>query len=227
MSRPDRIHVSMPYKVMEARVLGNGSTYRDYYQPNIRWARLESVLGAGQDAYFGLRGFSCRHNCGPHASCRCGVCVSGGDQNMCETSECPECSAKLYGFFLIFSALLTALVLQFLYALLRVLLTLNEQRQMALAHSLGLNCCLCNPKLYSSMSTTIRRSRYNSICRYLPCCHMPPFFHVVFSMFCILLLCVLSQYIFEGSLNTVYAVIPEELYPSDHLMLIAKLQLKG
>ncbi|GFO01929.1 endonuclease/exonuclease/phosphatase family protein [Plakobranchus ocellatus] len=93
VSRPDRILVSPSFQVKRTFLSGQGESYRDEFIFSILLSRAKRVLRSGYDSFIGKTGYSCLHDCGPHGSCRCGVCVKGGNQLNCDLPDCFECNS--------------------------------------------------------------------------------------------------------------------------------------
>ena len=229
-SRPDRILVSSPAMAVGAELIGNNSEFRYKYFYHIVWSRFENVLRASHDAAAGTVGSSCIHDCGPHASCRCGVCVAGGNANACLTPKCGECTTSGYYAFLLFVAGMAFIVGQLIYAILCVLLVMNDSRRRQESTSeapaticirMSDQCCLCEPELYRSVSDRMKRGgrRCWPCHRACPFSRLPPMFLVVATLLLLTAFIGFAIVVFEAAIFDVFAIIPEELYPSDHLML--------
>ena len=228
-SRPDRVFVSDDLAVTSAELHGYGTTYRRKFMYHVLWQRLERVLSATYDSWQGQRGRSCAHDCGPHASCRCGVCVGGHeDKNVCHLPDCEECSPLTFSLLLLSLTVTVILLVQLIFGALQVLLTMNERSKsldQSTDRQTGLmgNCCLCDPQLYRDMSVRLRRYKKSLLCRVWPLCRLPPMLLVIVSLLMIFVYVEFTLMMFKDAVDDVYAVIPEELYPSDHLMLTVKL----
>lgn len=132
-------------------------------------------------------------DCGPHGSCRCGVCVKGGDQNNCELPFCQECDAEHYNSFVLIGVLYTTSVVFILYILVKALLR----------RCFG------------------RTGRLNSRVLFL-CSNRTLGLSVISLMFVLYFITMLSL---GDTLETVNGRIPEEMFPSDHMMVVAKLKV--
>ncbi|ELT90867.1 hypothetical protein CAPTEDRAFT_217237 [Capitella teleta] len=225
VSRPDRIFVSANLAIAGAELMGDGHAYKSRFLYHILWHRVGRVIDVMRDSWLGQRGRSCVHDCGPHASCRCGVCVGGnGDQNVCMLPDCAECSAVQYNFYCLAIIVLITLSVQLIYGALQVLLTLNDQskkNRSSAEKETGIfgSCCLCDPELYRSINARIRRHRRSLLCRIWPFLLLPP---MVLVMVTVLLLCLyvaIVMFVFKDAFDDVSSVLPEEFFPSDHLML--------
>ncbi|CAH1784065.1 unnamed protein product [Owenia fusiformis] len=214
-SRPDRILASKQFRPVNSKLTGNGTQYKALYSSHIIWNRMRNVLYAGYETYLGFKGRSCRYDCGPNASCRCGICVSGGDKNICNAPDCPECSEKIYRIFLVYTAAWTLIFVIFLYSVFRLVYILNKR------HPDSEDCCICNPELYNTVR--IRRSNIKCLLRIFPCLKLPPFFLFIFGLFSLFTLLIIGSHLFKEPLSIIYKVIPEEYFPSDHLMLTVSL----
>lgn len=217
-SRPDRILLSDTFSVESTSLHGDGSVYKERFFYHIIYRRLEDVIGTMLDSYHGRQGRSCWHDCGPHASCRCGVCVAVGDQEACLLPECAECSGSQFVGVLIIIGLFIALVAHLIYSLLQVLHTMNSETRQTISNCLGIHCCLLNQALYTNSRPYQRR--HSAIRKILPCARLPPMVLLISSVLCIMFLFEATILIFDGVVQDVYNVLPEEMYPSDHLMLI-------
>lgn len=180
------------------------------------------------DGFTGLEGRACVHDCGPHASCRCGVCVSGGDDKPCNIPDCQECDPDTFKILLVLLAWFAVLAIQLLYSVLLVLLVLNARAAERDASKLWCgNCCLCDPELYTSMSKKIRRrTRQSVLWKIWPLLRLPPMLLVFVTVLLIFVFIEVSVFLFQGILEDVYAIVPEEIYPSDHLMLTVEIGIK-
>lgn len=223
-SRPDRIFVSSDLTVSSASLSGDGRTYKEKFMYHIIWHRASLLMAAMRNSWMGLSGRPCIIDCGPHASCRCGVCVGGhGDKNSCLLPSCDECSPGSFCYLLITFGIFILLIAQLLFGLLQVLLTMNERARRSPSGDTqtGIfgNCCLCDPDLYSNLNNKLRHFKRSSICRLWPVLRLPPMILVLVTVIALFVYFELTLVIFSDAVSDVYAIIPEELYPSDHLML--------
>ena len=147
-SRPDRILVSDTLSVLSAELKGDGHVYRVRYLYHIMYHRLQNILWSSYKSFRGLHGSSCVHDCGPHASCRCGVCVAIGDNNACLLPECEECSASKFIFLIVLLVLLILCFCHIVYAILQILTTTTYDAHQRVATCFGIHCCLLNQTLY-------------------------------------------------------------------------------
>ena len=177
-----------------------------------------SVLYSRQQ---GTVGRTCLYDCGPHASCRCGMCVSGGDKNACVLPHCAECDSSVFSAFVLFLSAFLIVVISCLYGALRVLRAMNYR-----SHRNCLNLsicdwfCLCDANLFSRPSTTLSSAKLRKRSYSLP-----PMVHFLLSVIVLVLLTEYFLLVFGDLIHDVFAIIPEELYPSDHLVLSATLEL--
>ena len=195
---------------------------------HVLWTRLERYLATTHDAWRGQRGRSCDHDCGPHASCRCGLCVGGGgDKNTCLLPDCEECSVTTFYFLVISVIVNIVLLMQLIFGALQVLLTMNERAKVdqSTDRQTGIwgNCCLCDPQLYKDLSTRLRHYKKSLLCKVWPVCRLPPMLLVIVTVLMIFMFAEFVLFVFKDTADDVYAIIPEELYPSDHLMLTVSL----
>ncbi|GFS18550.1 endonuclease exonuclease phosphatase [Elysia marginata] len=77
ISRPDRILLSPTFKVIRSDLYGHGGPYINSCYSAIIMKRTMSMLRSAFDSFIRRNGYSCLHDCGPHGSCRCGICVRG------------------------------------------------------------------------------------------------------------------------------------------------------
>ena len=77
---------------------------------------------AKETAYGPRFKYTCHQDCGPHGSCRCGVCVKGGDTNNCELPFCFECDAEHFNNFILLFVLYSTTLVFFLYILIKMLI---------------------------------------------------------------------------------------------------------
>ncbi|XP_006811301.1 uncharacterized protein LOC100369850 [Saccoglossus kowalevskii] len=227
-SRPDRILVSAnDLMVKDVNILGDGQSYREQFIDRIWWNRLHTVINSAYLSSIGIAGRSCSHDCGPHGSCRCGVCVSGGNKQSCHLPQCFECNNDVYRHMLLIIVVFAIFFIQFLYAVLQVLFILNKKNQQMM-QSMGCNCCLCYPGLYTT-SGGMHRSRWR-LCRLLaklwPLCRFPALFQIILSTVVMICLVIYASRSFSDMIDSINSILPEELYPSDHLMLTAKIVLQ-
>ncbi|XP_013416911.1 uncharacterized protein LOC106178324 [Lingula anatina] len=222
-SRPDRILVSTGVKVLTARLDGSGTAYRDRYYQAILRERFYRILEASQNARQGFKGYSCPHDCGPRASCRCGVCVRGGNQKTCLVPYCTECLPELYTHIQMTVILLIFCIGQLIFAMLQVMFTMNRIQQLRKSPFI---LCLFNPELYISLSSFTKRAKQSVIFQYCPLCYLPPGPQVLYCILCLTLAASLGYWLLGDSLRLVYAVPDEALHASDHMMLTADLFAK-
>ena len=172
-----------------------------------------NVVSSAIDAKDGHRGRSCAYDCGPHASCRCGICVAGGDDNKCHLPDCEECQGSLVLIMKITFAFAIVFVCLLIYAMLTVFHAMNKRgRQITFSKQW---CCLLNPMLYTDSSNTLFK-----------CIRVPPMILLICSvvLFCLFVQVLLHTY--RDILHNVSAVIDEEYCPSDHRMLVVELEIK-
>lgn len=222
-SRPDRILVSQSIQVEAVGLDGDGSQYQRYYHFSILMNRASAILTTSFQAFQGHRGFSCLQDCGPHGSCRCGVCVTGGDKNKCETPSCPECDTKTFVMFLFFTVpIITSFVILFL-ALIKILVISGRFSQRDIQEILGYRCCLFNRQLFQAQVFP-RRLRIN-LYNFCQLYHLPPFWVAIGDCIFIAIWYLLFRYILQDSIDLIFLFLPEELFPSDHRIVFAKLKL--
>lgn len=194
VSRPDRILVSLTgLKVISADLHGDGKIYQQKYSFQNKLQRLRRIFQMARETALGPRfKYTCHQDCGPHASCRCGVCVKGGDQNNCELPFCYECDAEHYHSFIFIGLLYAASVAFIMYILLKMLIMRCPVRTRR-SHSRIL--FLCSNRIFGLGLIALVISLY-----------------------------IITMYSLRDTLETVNSRIPEEMFPSDHMMVVAKLQ---
>ena len=194
VSRPDRILVSLTgLKVVSAKLLGDGKIYQDKYSLQNKWQRLKTVFRMSRETALGPRfKYTCHQDCGPHGSCRCGVCVKGGDKNNCELPFCYECDAEHYHSFIFIGLLFVASAIFSLYLILKFLITR----------------CMVRTRRSHSRVLFLWSNRTSGL--------------VVITLVISLYLITMTS--LKDTLETVNGRIPEEMFPSDHMMIVAKLK---
>ncbi|XP_033647637.1 uncharacterized protein LOC117307090 isoform X1 [Asterias rubens] len=234
-SRPDRILLSSKsWSVVSCSTIGLGKGYANRYTKHIIWSRLATVLNSSKSLFYNTpssRG--CLHDCGPHGSCRCGVCVSGGNRNNCELPNCPECSSNAYRNCLVVLLLLSVLFAQILVATVLLIKQLRVARRRPFSRCL--RACFCQAlrgKPPVSFLPQVSYSRQSAVAVLMhilcPLCHLRPICQIFIYCVCTVLLMLFCYlYLFEDSLRTIYAILPEELNPSDHLMVQSAIILKN
>ncbi len=205
---------------MEAKLIGDGKVYQNRFYYHMWWNRVENALYAAWAAHQGYIGRSCIYDCGPHASCRCGVCVSGGDDKSCLLPHCDECTPFTFQWIVIVFVVFILLIGQLIYALLRVMHAMNRNTQDRMTGLLGFQCCLCDPRLYSTLSITKRRPIMH---RMLYCRRIPAMLLVILTVLGLFFVMEAALLIFADLFNDINSVLPEELFPSDHLMLVVQI----
>jgi len=180
--------------VVRTQLLGGGTDYKDsyYYSLLNTWYRLHTVLSFANKSLEGSGiTYTCHQDCGPHGSCRCGVCVQGGADNNCDLQFCYECSPSHYNSFVVLTFCITVYCVLILYIIVKVIMRVAT------------------------------RGRYNQRLLFiLP--NKMLFMFLVFIVFIIYLITILN---FSDTLDTVIGRIPEEMFPSDHLMVITTLKV--
>ncbi|KAJ8301501.1 hypothetical protein KUTeg_020488 [Tegillarca granosa] len=227
-SRPDRILVNaIGYNPLSSRIVGDGATYRAKFNHSIMYYRTKILLYNSYLSYKNTIGYSCEHDCGPHGSCRCGICVKGGNQNGCLLPECSECNRKTFQNVLCYLFVFSFTIIHLFYGILSVLLTGSNYKRDAVFSILGCNCCLCNRKLFTPQNFNPRKYKFLKWCRLWPLFRLPPYLLLAISMLSLIIIyLVLKNLVFSESLKTINSVMDEEFYISDHLMLIAELEIK-
>ena len=180
-------------KVISAELHGDGKIYQQKYSLQNKWQRLKTAFRMARETALGPRfKYTCHQDCGPHGSCRCGVCIKGGDKSNCELPFCYECDAEHYHSFVFIGLLYAATAIFLMYILVKVII---------------LRC-------------TLRTRRSHS--RILFLCSNRTFVLALIALFVSLYFITMSS--FRDTFETVNGRIPEEMFPSDHMMVVAKLQ---
>lgn len=191
--------------------------YKERFLPNILWHRAWQAVHILHASSRGRTGRACVHDCGPHASCRCGLCVSGGDDNTCLLPNCGECHSRMFTYLQVFAVALVVSFFSFIAAALRVLRSMNNRSHQ---NCMNLNICewfcLCDANLF--WPSRHRRT----ICGWG---RIPPMIHLAVSLLLLGFVLEWMWFVFGDLINDIYAIIPEELYPSDHLVLSATLNI--
>ena len=194
VSRPDRILVSVTgLKVTSADILGDGREYQKMYNMKSKWHRLKMAFAMAKEAAYGPRfKYTCHQDCGPHGSCRCGMCVKGGDQMNCVLPLCHECNAAHYNSFVFIFFLYVSFAAFFVYILLKL-----------------------------ALSTCFFRSRRFHLRLFFLCSNKT----LGLAMIGLLVpLYLITLWNIQDTLQTVNGRLAEEMFPSDHRMIVAKLQ---
>lgn len=227
-SRPDRILINSDFIVIDSSLHGHGAVYRKQFGTSIYLHRLSTVIHHAKLLYQSVkpvRGYSCQHDCGPHGSCRCGVCVSGGNDKNCYLPDCEECSADIYRNYSIFCYIFVFLVIHLFFAVLSIFITAANFKGEAIFSILGFKCCLCNPDLYRKPIVLARRSTLLKICYKWPLFRLPACYLLMTSIVLLTFVNLYAKSVFTDSVLTVSSILDEEYFPSDHLFLTATLKL--
>jgi hypothetical protein len=222
-SRPDRILVSRDITVEDTSKAGNGTDFMKYYYTSVIVNRAKSVLRSSYHAFTRQSGYSCVQDCGPHGSCRCGICVSGGNQNNCNIPDCTECTRTT---FLLFLAILIPLIISCLLLfliILKILIVSAKVKPQDIFDILGYRCCLFNQTLFSWSAVPRRYKSKMNIILYI--FKLPPMLVLIFMLASIMFLLSLCLWVFYDGIQLVYFLLPEELFPSDHLIVLTRLSL--
>lgn len=195
INRPDRIMVSRvgldPVKTV---LFGKGSTYKETYSTRSYVTRMKTIINMAKEQWNGNNiAYSCHLDCGPHGSCRCGVCVGGGNKLSCDLPSCSECTASLYNIVLLLYYSMLLYVVSFIYL------------------SVGL----------WAKHTNRRTLKKIFLCtRWFGCKHFIAFVIAGLVIFYTVMKVALSDMI-ALALNR----IPEEMFPSDHLMVVSEIKM--
>ncbi|CAL1548175.1 unnamed protein product [Lymnaea stagnalis] len=221
VSRPDRILVPQNFTVTLTMTAGDGVDYKRHYYLSVLLSRAKAIIKTSFDAFVGKTGYSCLQDCGPHGSCRCGVCVTGGNQHNCNIPDCSECGNNKFIIFILITVPLFTAVSTVFFSIVKILLVSSRFSQQDLWDILGYRCCLFNKQLF--LCKAVPRRYKANLSRFLLLCQLPPVLLLLLMSFVIFGLCVSFYLILKDSINLAYAVLPEEMFPSDHLMVLTKL----
>ena len=194
--------------------------YKLKFSSTIHINRIKSVLRTSLYTLKGMAGYSCMHDCGPRGSCRCGICVKGGNSNNCELPSCNECDGTVFLKVILYVLFLLLMLALTVYAALQVLIVSAKFDAETFFSIMGFTCCLFNPRLYSCKRLASRH-------RLLRVFNIPPMFLFVLSLFSLVVTIISHQRIFQESFVSVYNIMEEEFYPSDHLMYSVHLRMKS
>ncbi|XP_005109216.1 uncharacterized protein LOC101847287 [Aplysia californica] len=221
-SRPDRILVPKNAEVESIALMGNGDDYASFYYFSIMAHRAKVIVAASYDSLRGRSGYPCRHDCGPHGSCRCGVCVRGGNNLNCDIPSCEECDSRAFVIFIsLFTPFCVTATILF-YAVLRMLVVSARFSQKDIEDILGYRCCLFNKRLFRFGA--LPRRYKTLVSRILCVCELPPLLLILLTVIILLILGTVMRYTLRDAIDVVYSVLPEELFPSDHLLLYASIK---
>ena len=137
--------------------------------------------------------YTCHIDCGPHGSCRCGVCVGGGNALNCDLYNCRECTPAHYN------------IIQFLYYFL-IIYTIS-----------AIYSVFC---IYAKHTQVKTLRKFIILPRWFGYSHFTGYFLVGFVIFYTLIKVGLSDMI-ALALDR----IPEEMFPSDHLMVVSEIKV--
>lgn len=241
-SRPDRIYLSQQstsvatgaavngvepnWKVLDFNLFGNGSDYLKRYKSNILWHRFWLAVDNSVE---------CPYDCGPHGKCQCGICVAAATE-ICHV-PCQRCQPlaneysrlqwRVFPVFVFISAVLAWIT--------RRLMT----------HACGWNTKPTNTPLAPSVArfdieggllsntggTNITRRQCHLLGARIGHLGVTVMIAFLWLALIISLLMVNERYtvlinndVISVINNTVLQVLPEEYFPSDHLMITTRLQ---
>ncbi|KAK0064120.1 hypothetical protein Bpfe_006305 [Biomphalaria pfeifferi] len=224
VNRPDRIIISKNLTVKQISVIGNGLAYKNNLYTSVLRNRALTVIQTSYDSFMGRHGYSCFHDCGPHGSCRCGVCIHGGNKLNCNIPDCNECTSWVFLLFLFFVVSFCVAVVTLFYSVVKALVVSSRFNQELVWDILGYRCCLFNKGLFLKIDIVPRKYK-SKMASFFVICRLPPFVLMfLMSIYLFSLLCFFNV-IFNDSINLIYSVLPEEMFPSDHLMFFTKLSL--
>ncbi|XP_033744975.1 uncharacterized protein LOC117330650 isoform X2 [Pecten maximus] len=226
-SRPDRILATSNFKTHGVHLLGNGTFYKTQYHQRIVMYRFSTLLHSSYLSWYGVTGYPCYQDCGPRGYCRCGVCVRGDNSigKTCNLPDCDECSSRVFINTVIFVILNIFTVIHLFYAVICLLISGADFKGEAVFAILGCNCCLCNPDNFKFVNFNSRKFRIFRGLQKWPPFRLPPYILFFMSMISVISLITVGWWNFEPSLDTIYSIMDEEYFPSDHLMVVAKLEI--
>ncbi|XP_060581006.1 uncharacterized protein LOC132737690 isoform X1 [Ruditapes philippinarum] len=221
-SRPDRILVESKLSVKNAKVIGNGERYKQRYKAAVHWSRFTTVIQSAYLSYQGVEGYPCSHDCGPHGSCQCGVCVAIGNKKDCLLPYCDNCISDVLEN-LVLHFIIFVIVLFHLFYSVVLILTIGANSYGDTLHSiLGFKCCLFNPKLCKFSGKTFgRKQQCLKFCQMWPLFWFPPYIQFFGCLIILYSFSIYTKRVFKPVLDLTYTVLEEELFPSDHLMVVA------
>ncbi|KAH3893227.1 uncharacterized protein LOC127859717 isoform X1 [Dreissena polymorpha] len=221
-SRPDRIIVSSHLHVKSVRRLGDGSRYRQRYEGAIHWSRFVTVVQSAWLSYHGISGYPCRHDCGPHGSCICGICVAVGNENNCRLPNCEQCNEQTFKRGLVIFVIFLFFFVHLFHSILAILSVGSSSYGDVVYSILGFKCCLFNPKLCETQSKFSRKT--NVLLRHCQkwlIFRLPPYWQLLLSIVLFICLYIYAKNVLVNVIDITYNILAEEFFPSDHLMVIA------
>lgn len=171
--------------------LHNGSSYSFWNYVS----RFNTITQMSKNRWQGDKEFqyTCHIDCGPHGSCRCGVCVGGGDAFNCDLDECTECTSLHYHIIVMLRYTFTSFLVGVAY----------------------LSFCLV------AKHSKLKAVRSLIFCpRWFAYRHLTLYLSIGFVLFYSVVKFGLSDVI-----RLVFDRIPEELYASDHLMVVSEIKI--
>ncbi|XP_060083400.1 uncharacterized protein LOC132562661 [Ylistrum balloti] len=227
-SRPDRILATSNFEPHGVYLLGNGTAYKTHYYQRIITERFRTLLHSSYLSWYGVTGYSCFQDCGPRGYCRCGLCVKGDHPvgSTCMSPDCDECSGHIFIFTVIFVIFIIFTIIHLFYAIICLLISGADFKGEAVFAILGCNCCLCSPDNFKPLNFNSRKFRIFRGLSKWPLFRLPPYILFFMSLISAISLMTVGWWNFGQSLGTIYSVMDEELFPSDHLMVVAKLEIK-
>ena len=179
---------------VKTTLFGHGQSYKDHYSFQSYSNRFKTITRMSKRQLNGQRlNYTCHIDCGPHGSCRCGVCIGGGNTLNCDLPNCTECTAAHYN------------ILMFLYYFIIV-------------YIVGI--------IYLAFCVYKKHTR-NRMLRKLILC--PRWFECAHFTLILLVGFVIIYSLVKVGLSDMIALaldrIPEEMYPSDHLMVVSEVKV--
>ena len=209
---------------MQTSLQGDGGAYKVKHSSDLFFHRLHTVVRAAKQAYSGGQGYPCLQDCGPHGTCRCGVCVRKEQGDNCDLQGCEECSAGVFSHLCVFLTIIILLLILAGTAAVKFLVVAARIDQSGGFLMPGFTCCLCNPLLVRQ-PTFSSRTQLGRFLRILIIGRLPPAILLVLSVITMALCSAVAAVWFRATLDTAASVMAEEYFPSDHLMVVTRLEV--
>ena len=157
-------------------------------------SRMQTMIRMAKEQWSGNEiSYSCYLDCGPHGSCRCGVCVGGGNKQNCDLSSCSECTAKHYNIVLFLYYSISIYIVSLIYA------------------SVGLWAKCVNRRRLSKIFVCRKRFGFKHL--------------IAFTFAGVLIFYTIVKIAFSDMFASALNRLPEEMYPSDHLMVVSEIKV--
>jgi hypothetical protein len=181
-------------KPVKTTLHGHGEDYRSGYSFWNYVSRFKTISHMSKGQWSGEKlNYSCHLDCGPHGSCRCGVCSGGGNALNCDLPFCTECSAAIYN------------IILFLYYFL-IVYTITA--------------------IYIMFCIYAKHTQVKALRKLILCPRWFGFGH--FTAYLLVGFVIIYTFIKVGLSDTIALAlnrIPEEMFPSDHLMVVSEIKL--